>query len=289
MSFSTVIVFLLLTSCLAAFADRFLLSSRLEPFRKGLEKLWVQFDSPKAHNLTLTYNTIFCDLFDLIYGEKMFSKRRVVTSIISTISAYTILFSLGFFITVYAYGGDLESADMTYLGAEHITLSMMFVVAFNLIPDFISLAETRLVLRWSKNRGIFGMLFFIALDIASTLFVFTLALLISMLFFFSGMTGLYSLGPSAEALLGLVDGLDGGDFGLVFIVSLATTFFTSFFWICFASLYIITRIAYRLFPFTKHLYQQIAESDKPVMAIVGFLNIMVVILWTIAWSAGWLI
>ncbi len=282
MSFSTVLIFLLLSSFLAAIADHFILSPRLKPFHQGLETLWTTFNDSNAKDLTFIYNSLFCDLFDLVYGEKMFSRRRLITSTISSISAYFILFSLTYYITVYAYSGDLASADMTSLSIGHIFSGLFSIAVLNLIPDFISLAETRLVLRWSKNCGLLGMSFFIVIDIIFTFVVFFVFGVVATLFFIVDGSGY--LGMSVDKIPDMLIGLDGGDLNIIFFVSLATTFFTSFFWICFVVLFILTRVAYRFFPFTKFLYEQIAQSGKPITAVAGFFNIIFLIVWSIAWS-----
>ena len=46
-------------------------------------------------------------------------------------------------------------------------------VVLNLVPDFFSLAETRVVLRWAKGRGPLGLAALAVLDLLLTVAIFS--------------------------------------------------------------------------------------------------------------------
>ena len=249
-----------------------MLSSRLESWRENVQALWVKLNTQGAKGLTQDANQLFCDLFDYVYGEKHFSKRRVWASVLSSMIGLVVFtLILGYRHTIWAHG---PSDELFFL---------MLPVLLNFIPDFFSLIETRLVLVWSKGRGLLGIVSLIVLDFALTLTIFVTGLLL-----FYTVLGVVGGGPlSLSAFLGPLPEiiLDPK----VFLVFFLTTFITSFFWLLFVLTFFLIRLFHRLSPLAKFFYYEIGQSDRPAAALLVFVNAIVIIGYVLWLGVAWVV
>lgn len=113
-------------------------------------------------------NQRFVELFDAIYGAKTFSWRRIIVSFF--ISTFLLLIFYFLFIAVFQVFFNMPiSRNVSghklyyYFGFrnEFVSLLHPFTVLFvvydslgtNFLPDFISVAETGLILKWASKKN----------------------------------------------------------------------------------------------------------------------------------------
>jgi len=120
----------------------------------------------------------FAWLFDRVFGERHLSARCFLASSAASLVSVAVVcaawFALAWPMESVVYAADHEVFRLTY----DVTITGLiqkggFVLAlgllFNVVPDFVSLLETRLVLRWMGRTG--SVLRFIALDLVLTTLV----------------------------------------------------------------------------------------------------------------------
>lgn len=98
----------------------------------------IEFD--KATKLS---NEWFLNIFDAVYGSRWLSVTRLVRSILSSLLAV-------FVISLLLGWEDTTIANA--IATKEFMLEVLFTVfVVNLSADYISLQETRLVLKWSQQ------------------------------------------------------------------------------------------------------------------------------------------
>ena len=260
---------MILVSTTGALADHFYTQGKLQRFRIELSSYWSSFLSKNSVDLTQKTNQLFIKLYDDLYGERTFSRHRFIASLTASISTYVV-------VGIFLYLGFSEEAKNIHFTFSHITAAAVSVALLNLIPDFISLAETRLILVWAKHRGLMGILFFIIVDVLATTLIFLLSFLLVVILFTENIVP-YTL---EKPLYDLFEKVLDDTFAIaIFLVALITTFVTSLMWILFVLTYLITRFFYLFLPLAKHVYEQISVSEKPISAIASFVNVLIFAIW----------
>jgi len=276
-SFIAVVIFI---AGMGVALDKLILSSRLDEWRRSIGKLWVKLNTPGAKGLAQDANQLYCDLFDYIYGKHAFTWRRVWASVLSSmIGLVVITLILGpqdtLFATKFRHLYILLSRGYIWRFLDSLIPTLLFPAMLNLFPDFFSLIETRIVLKWSKNRGPLGISFLIILDLVltTTIFLFGLFVLYCIAEIMQGRPWSFS-----QFLFG-VSGVVEPKKGLVFYL---TTFVTSFFWILFTITFGFIWVFHRLSPLANLVYYQIGQSDRPAAALSAFLNGIIIVIYA-AW------
>ena len=159
---------LLTIAVLGALTDRLILSTRLTLWRRRVGALWLKLNTPGARGLLADANQVYLDLFDEIYGERSFSRRRAIASAVSTsVSLTFVVLMLGYSATIFP---ELWEALRTI--DDDMLVALGLVVLMNFVPDFFSLIETRLVLGWARGRSALTILLLLVLDFCLTSVVF---------------------------------------------------------------------------------------------------------------------
>jgi len=270
--------------------DKLVLSSRLEAWRRNIGKLWIKLNTPGAKALAQDANQLYCDFFDYIYGRRAFTWRRVWASVLSSMIALVVItLILGFKNTWFGYFYYELMDDPDFMLSWSVSfLFVIFPTLLNLIPDFFSLIETRLVLNWSKGRGLLGIVLLIILDLilTTTIFIVGVLLLASIIYFSQELLGMAVEQPLWElyddAIGAMVDRTG-------FLVFYLTTFVTSFFWILFVITFGLIWVFHRLSPLANLVYYQIGQSDRPAAALSAFLNGMIIIIYAVWRVLEWAI
>lgn len=125
-----------------------------------------------------TWSSQFCDVFDSVFGEKHLSWkcffRSCLVSIISVLFVYFLL-NTGF---------DIFGEGKRVLGA--VTLQELFIYGalLNFIPDYISLFETRWLLkRFSYSDSFIAQVVMLLLDLIFTLVIISIYITLTLLVF----------------------------------------------------------------------------------------------------------
>jgi len=243
---------------------------------------------------------LFCDLFDYVYGEKTFSWHRVWASVLSSMIGLVVFtLILGYENTVWPdifsfmteFWRELSDYTWAEVWAEPGLLEVaVFVfilvptvpVFFNLVPDYFSLTETRLVLRWAKGRGLAGISLLILLDFILTATIFNFAGFLWVLLSPEA-TGIWEQESLFVWFTYYTTQLIADDFLIFFL----TTFITSLFWLLFALTFCLIWLFHRLSPLANFVYYEIGQSDRPAAALAALLNGVVIIVYMLWVALDW--
>lgn len=234
----------------------------------------------------------FASFFDHVFGEKHFSffcfRRSTMASIIAAWIVSVTAFSVNPLLFTSDYSGSLQDP---VLDPTVINIGMLGLLAllFNIIPDYLSLLQTRFMLKWLKG----GVQTFLVLlvDIFSTGFIFIAyvvglsTFLLLLLFYLDERNFDFLADPRLMEILSdsyrsivnesffreLSEPGFGANLGLLFI----TTFFTSI-WLW---LYIVaswlSQILLRLNNGVGFLLKVVDVEQQPLRSI-GFVSILLV-------------
>lgn len=225
----------------------------------------------------------FAALFDRVFGSKHLSVRCFVRSCIASLGALAVA------VIVYAHAAP---ADWTYV--KHAVASGermaffwyfapawkvgVFFAALNLIPDYLSLLETRFVIRRLASVGsMTGQLAWLTLDFAATLAIFLIPVAA-----FGMLEGMPAFESARNVLAaGMLSPSVPVD-GRILAVFLWTTFATSVWvWIYLAAQR-LTRLASQIRRSVAFLQYALPIEERPlrsvgaVMALLGCLAVWVV-------------
>ena len=127
--------------------DATLSTEERERVKAWAENSWLTLDEVPAQQLLRKASIRFSRLFDLIYGPKFWSLRRVVRSVASTLFALAVMALLtGPSRTVL---GTSDSRD-----PDQLLAIFLAVGSLNLVVDYFPLAETRIVPTLSYRTGL---------------------------------------------------------------------------------------------------------------------------------------
>jgi hypothetical protein len=283
--FSLLFLFILIY-VIAGILDRHVFATELFHWRKNIIELSHLLEQGSHQKMTTKFNEICCELFDYIYDKDHFSEKRLIRSIVSTL--------MGIIIFTFLVGyEEITGVFMVYFVDVHsfsyvMIIGLISIIApifFNIIPDYFSLMESRVVLTWANNKGSFVVILLIILDLIATSIIFTIgfyffaivcSLMLRMDGAFASVLHMNKFNPFSLSVYWnfLQTGV-----GKVFLL---TTFLTSFFWIFFVCAYFIIRIFYRFSSFAKYFFREIGESNKPVTILATGLNTFILICYLIA-------
>jgi len=267
--------------------DALLRTERLAAWRQGVARLWARLNTPGAVGLTAAAHALFCDLFDAIYGRRIFSRRRGFASILSTGLALLVLtLILGYENTYWRYA--LEDSFEPAFDWEHFLLLAVSPLVLNLVPDFFSLVETRWVLARARGRKTAGVVGMLLLDLALTLIIFVLGVGLMYLVDRALIEYLFQ-DPNQWAdrtLSHYFQWVFEPAGGLIFLLS---TFVTSAFWLLYVLSFALIRLLHRLLPAVNYLYYEVGRSQRPALAASAFLNGLLVLGYLLRTVGAWLL
>ncbi len=107
-------------------------------------------------------------VFDVVFGVEHFSRKRVRRSAFATIISFFLIMLVSIFYyrkPLYSILHD-DDIHLTFVGPSHALLQLLIYLSINIIIDFFSLLETRLVLRAiMSSKSKVQIFFFISLDL----------------------------------------------------------------------------------------------------------------------------
>ena len=121
--------------------------------------------------LILATHSLFCDLFDAVYGQRLWSVQRLSRSI--GLTTLFILFSIlviGVENTIF-YNWGLFENPMAFIFSE-FGLVILAILSVNFIADFFSLQETRWVLGRVRGHGVFSLCIWMSIDLFLTTIIY---------------------------------------------------------------------------------------------------------------------
>jgi hypothetical protein len=212
---------------------------------------------------------IFIEFFDHIFGEKHLTFKCFYRSAIASITAVIICAAAIIIVVEKSLAGDGVHEILQAPIEVYIYLSIFFI-SFNVLPDYISLLETRIVIdKIRKSKSAVMRFFWIMLDVAATLFIFWIATYTSILILSNILPGI-----AAESFFGMLELIINSIWNPasdidneILAIFLWTTFFTSI-WVW---LYVASQLVTRLIsPLRKsvHFVQYLLPIDtKPLLSV----------------------
>ena len=246
-----VVAFILGMFLFAVILDHLLKEEAAAAWKKASGEWWSNLDKESLHQIIVSANRWFLGLFDAVYGERVFSWKRTYRSILSSYLALLILTWLLW-----------TTMDPVYRDSVFFATMLFAAIFYNLIPDYLSLQETRLIMQLSQDRPVGGIAILAVLDLflSAAIFLGFLALLMAV------------FGPADETPLELLWKFLIEERTPVIVLFLST-FFTSFLWFAFLASIVAIRVLQRISPFLRILLGVIARSESPARTSAGFLFI----------------
>lgn len=224
----------------------------------------------------------FAAVFDRVFGERHLSWRCFGRSCVASFVFVAIVTFLWVALRPTLFTAFIQSARFD----KDMFSVLSFVVIVNLIPDYLSLLETRYVIRWMRfSHSTVRVFFLLVFDLAATAVIFLGSLAVFLTFFLIlGDTGL-SIGEIAGALteflstfVGLALPLSVAEPGFA---SPGIPFYSTFFTSVWVWLYALSGLAVKL---TQHLgvglafLKRVLDIDNKPLRSIGFVSMMLVTL-----------
>lgn len=273
-------VFLVMTLLLILFmafvVDFLLTEEEVVKWRTATKALRDRFRELDVFAATEASNLWFLGLFKAIYGERFFSRRRLVASMLSTLLAMVLV----------AYVFQIFALDGFHVLYRGLLSGLVVVTVVNFIADYLSLQETFWIMKLSQKRHFLGIFLLSILDLVltSVIYIATVAAVGFVMVTYEDKLESFVnfLGEPAFDLVGFDLGL-----GIFFGILGASTYVTSLLWICFVGSAIAVRLLQMASPALQRLISLIGTSERPAFAVAGFLCAMLTATYGVSLAAIW--
>lgn len=259
----------LLFGC-ALIVDRILSEKQVQLWRETTRDMRQQVYNLDIHSAIASSHNLFCSLFDTVYGERYWSRKRLFRSYYSSILAVGIVAALiGWESTVFGRVGDPK----ILIG---VTIA---IFVLNAGADYLSLQETRWVLSLGRNPSIWRLGILLVVDLIATSIIWLAGFLVVGYLFssVSGDTFKLEIPFIREAVFNV-------DRGLLFVLS---TFFTSALWLIYMFSIAIIRTLKRNWRLIDFVLEAVGESHTPARATAGLISIFLVALYGMSLGINW--
>ena len=164
------IVFVLIIS---AFIVDWLLKDKANLFQ--IQNTSNDFEEKDSSELIEYANSQFRSIFDAIYGEKTWTRKRFFRS--TVMSVFFVLFAILLIDIDNTYIGSLFAEEDHWL---FVVLTTLVMVCINIFVDFLSLQETRWVIGHAKGNKLTSLAFWVIVDIvfSSAIYIFVFSTVI---------------------------------------------------------------------------------------------------------------
>jgi len=291
-SFVMTIIGILITAFLV---DWVLKEDKAVAWRKATAGWWSRLDTLNWRQLRISSNIKFLRLFDVIYGATFISRKRIIASVISTVLGFTFVVGvLGWRNTIlnrwivdtgWFWKGDFSQVTPR---AYRELVTILLTPLLNLIPDYLSLQETRWVLYRCAGRRSPNLFKWFVIDLVATSLIFLLVFILLVDPLLIGIWGsgspLRVFGRYMEYLVNTASRSIYATFELEgILIFFLTTFFTSVLWILFLFFAVFVRTCQLCSPFLRILLSTMATSESPARSAAGFLCVFVAVAYGILW------
>lgn len=263
---------------IAVLIDKVMTEEGARAWRDSTSELRGKIDELEIGAATTAANDLFRRLFDAIYGEYFWSRRRFVRSVFSSLLALTaIVLLLDWESTIFGRNIDQQVG---------LIAAFIFMILINTCADYLSLQETRWVLGRIRESHFVELCAWAFFDLVATVFIYLFIFYIATIpvDFFYYEVGLRSLSEYIEViLLGMFLKQDQA---LPFFLS---TFFTSALWFLFIASALLIRAMKRSSRVLRISLDTIAESDAPARTTAGIMAVVVMVGYGIAQALSWMV
>lgn len=251
---------LLLILFLAWAVDILLTEKEILKWRRATGEFRARFSELDIFAATEASNQWFLGLFKAVYGERFFSRRRIVASALSTVLAMVLV----------AYIFEIVNMPGFHVLYWGILSAMVILTPINFVADFLSLQETFWVLKKSQGRKFLGIFFLTIVDFVLTSLIY-IGTVLAIGYILIQSEWLLDLSESVlgEPRFDLVNQETG--IGMFFGILAASTYVTSLLWIGFVTSSISVRLLQALSPAIQKIIRLIGTSERPAFAVGGFI------------------
>jgi len=237
--------------------------------RRAISRWLRNLDSTSAF---ANWPASFATLFDRIFGERHLSARCFWRSCAASFASVVVITTLWMAVRPHQFARFIQNSN-------YIFLMLIFVsaCALNLIPDYLSLLETRYFIRFmSRTHSLTRIAAFLFLGLVIS------AVIISIAFLYWGMPFVYRPGhPVFESFLGMLSHLITLSSVSEGIPSFGICFYSTFSTSVWLWLYALSTLLVRA---ERHLglglrrFRSIIDIDKKPVRCVGFVAVVLVTL-----------
>lgn len=253
-------------------------SGKMAAWRDVSANWWINLQLIKWKNRAVI-NRRFLRLYNTIYGEKVFSVRRLSSVTISSL-IFTFLFYIFFTrLTILQGMPDSLWISNSYfynffnyyeaeIGKQHplfIAAVLFDSIGINILPDFLSVAETGWILRKATKPNA-NILALFVLDLVLTTLICFLAHALAYLYTVFILPGdlRYLSMEVIRYNYSIFDGI-----GVSKLAYILTTYITSFFWFCFVSCALFFGLAKRISNYSVLILESNLVQKLPLSLIIG--------------------
>ena len=217
-----------------------------------------------------SWNTTFPEVFDSVFGVKPLSLQFFFRSCSASYLAASVLTAI-WFVTRTEIVLSMRPSDLVALA-----ILLTFFAAFNLIPDWLSLLETRVIIRWMANaKSSVAVIGLLIADVVATGIIIALFLLVPTIGkqhpIDGGMTRFW---------LDIVTFGGGLEPYKMWSIHFYTTFLTSLWLWLYAIATILIRVLRRFEKSSNWLHFRFLKIDEEPLRVIGSaVNVLVTILW----------
>lgn len=236
----------------------------------------------KVHD-NYNWATIFISVFDNVFTDNHFSRKCFIRSCFASLLAYILI------------GIILGITDINVLepGIDEVIGFISIATIINLIPDYISLLQTRYFLNFvSTVSNPLVILMFIFLDVIVTAIIFVvfgyLTLFVSILVLSPlSSISLSDLFTPREWYSLLMNSYHNINVESTLGAALRTGFFSTFFTSCWLWIFLLSSSIFKLFSLMSKLlkfFQDVLNIEERPFSSLGFMMISIVTLIYIVWA-----
>ena len=272
------VVTVALVMALAAVVDQLLDENAVREWRTKSHHMAREVRRLNVAELTTSANKWFLGLFDAIYGDRPMSIKRFTRSGISSLLALVLSsIILGWDRTPLGAYADSKISGLLGIAELEVVIGGSFLavlILINLVADYASLAETRMIMRLSQDSSFYGLLVWAAIDLVFTTIVFFIFFFVIAVHIYFG-EPILTLSQYFEVMVRDLDAFLSAEIYFTFLLS---TFFTSALWIMFLSVNLVVRVVARSSKIVAFAFRTIAESDAPAKTAGGLICILIALI-----------
>lgn len=258
---------------LAVVVDQLLSEESVRRWRESTRDLRRRMDERDLDIAITATHSLFCNLFDAIYGSRYWSRKRFVRSYYSSLLALgTVTLLLGWDTTVFLR--LVNSVGTGDFGRIMVGMSLAIFV-MNPGVDYLSLQETRWILGRHTNHTPAMLVLLGLVDLAATSLIFLIGFTILGISYAS----LTNQHFNYAALLKRDEGL----------VIFASTFFTSALWLGYMISALLIRIVKRNWRLFRIVLETVGESAAPARTTVGLITVVLVAMYGVTQLGIWMV
>ena len=238
------------------------------PDAKRKVAVWIKSFAAKSISQTVVESPRwFIEAFDRIFGDRHLTRRCFLRSCVASIMAVFVLIIMWAVLNPISY----QVVSSSYQESM-ILLILLGALFYNLVPDYLSLLETRWILRRAAQAGVKKLIVLLALDVIITGGIFACWL---------GIIEVAMVGRTVDGyfeLLSLCIQFTFGDMFLPLSVLFYSTYFTSVWFYLFIASSIGTKLLYSLGRTGNRVMALLKVEEKPFQSmgliVVGLLTLV---------------